>query len=219
MFKHEPVQRQQLTRHTDSDGSRYYLTDDNCKLQSVTTILSALNSDAIASWRRSVGEQQADKISKQALTRGSAVHLLCERFLANDSDYSNGAMPFNLSEFNKIKPILEQNVDVVYGIELQLYSKLLRAAGTTDLFCKWNGVNSIVDFKTSKKVKYKDQIRHYFIQATCYAIMCEQLYSIKVPQIVIVMIVDHDQPIVFIERKNDFLADCAQIFIKDREKC
>lgn len=213
MFKHEFVQSYKLER-IDIDGSRFYLTEDGTKLSSVTSILSRYNKEAIDAWRQRVGEQQANQISRQALNRGTSVHHLCEQFLLNNSDYAANAMPINLSDFNKIKQLLIDNVEMVYGVELQLYSKQLKSAGTTDLFCKWNGVNSICDFKTSSKIKSSDQIRHYFIQATVYAIMCEQLYNIKVPQIVIIMIVSHDQPIIFVKNKSEFFNDVAEIFIK-----
>ena len=52
-----------------------------------------------------VFEEEANKISTQAATRGTAVHQLAEDYLNNSATWSKGAMPSNLFAFNQIKPI------------------------------------------------------------------------------------------------------------------
>ena len=121
-------------------------------------------------------------------------------------------MPFNYSEFKKLQSILDKNVQTVYGIEYKLFSENLYTAGTSDLICNWNGVNSIVDFKTSKYIKDENYINHYFIQATCYALMAEELYNIQIPKIVILMTVDHDDPLIFEKEKKDYVTQVNMIF-------
>ena len=106
-------------------------------------------------------------------------------------------MPSNLNLFRTIKPILDKNVELVYHQEVPLYSDKLRAAGRVDCVCKWNGKDAIVDFKTSSKPKKKEWIQDYFIQATAYSLMFEYVTTYHIPNIVICMAVENNEPIVF----------------------
>ena len=108
-------------------------------------------------------------------------------------------MPIPLEKFKTIQPYLDENVDEIYGIELQMYSDQLKTAGTADLICKYNGVPTVLDFKTSRRPKTKDQILNYFMQGTAYSIMVKEHYGMDIEQIVILMAVTDDQPLVFIE--------------------
>ena len=119
---------------------------------------------------------------------------MCEDYLANKPEYRRGKMPPILELFNKIKPTIDTNIEVVYGIELALFSHELKTAGRTDLFCRFMGVNTILDFKTSNKPKKEEDIEDYFVQATTYAMMIEEMYAdlkpIYIPQIAIVIAVE-----------------------------
>jgi len=98
---------------------------------------------------------------------------------------------------------LEENVDEVWGQELALYSDHLNMAGRVDLVGVWNGVPSIIDYKTSKRLKKKEYITGYFLQCTAYAIMIEERTGIPVPQIVIVIAGDEGEQ-VFIEKRDNW---------------
>jgi genome maintenance exonuclease 1 len=78
-------------------------------------------------------------------------------------------------------------------------------AGTVDCIADFDGKLSVIDFKTSKKLKEKDWITGYFWQATAYAIMYEELTGIPVPKIVIMIAVEDDFPQLFIEKRNNFV--------------
>ena len=106
-------------------------------------------------------------------------------------------MPSNLEMFRTIKPILDKNVELVYHQEVPLYSEKLRAAGRVDCICKWDGKDSIVDFKTSRKPKKKEWIQDYFVQATAYSLMFESITEIHIPNIVICMAVQDSEPLLF----------------------
>ena len=113
-------------------------------------------------------------------------------------------MPSNLNLFRTIKPILDKNVELVYHQEVPLYSDYLKLAGTCDCACKFDNVNSIVDFKTSRFPKKKSMLDHYFIQACAYSIMWEERTGMVVPNIVIIMDVDHEKPSVFVEHRDNW---------------
>ena len=94
-----------------TDEGRKYHTPEGIDLPSITTVLSILSRDSIAKWRKRVGEVEANKISTRAANRGTAVHTVCEKYLDNDADYLDGVMPNNIETFQKIRPILDENVN------------------------------------------------------------------------------------------------------------
>ena len=196
------------------EGKRHYITPEGAAYKSVTTIIGEkLSKDGLEKWRKRVGEEEARKVSLLAARRGTAVHDIAEKYLLNEEGWSRGAMPANIETFKMAKKVLDEHVDVVYGIEHFLYSDKLRTAGATDLIADYDGVTSIVDFKTSRSTKTEDMILGYFVQATCYALMAEERYGIEIPQIVIIIMVDDSpEPLVFKKDKAQFIDDVERIF-------
>lgn len=215
-FIHKFVTRQELEQITRDDGVRHYRLPTGEMFPSVTTVLSALDQTWLKNWKRKVGEEKAREIGSRARERGSAIHDLAERYLLNEQDWSKGAMTFNLVEFKKIKKHLDMHIDEVYGIELPLFSRKLNTAGTTDLFCRWKNKRTILDHKTSTREKVEADIEHYFVQTTAYATMIEELYNIPIEKIVIMMIVDHSEPLVFEKNRNDYMDRVNEIFVTNR---
>lgn len=206
------IELQDLGVVTTEEG-RYYTTPTGEKYPSVTTILGrSLDKSGLDKWRRAVGEERANQISTQAAGRGSAIHELCERYVLNDLNYTAGAMPINVATFKTIQPLLDEYVGKVYGLELPLYSNTLKTAGRTDLLAEFKGVNSIVDFKTSKKIKKEEWIESYFLQATVYSLMVEERTKIKVPQIVIMIAVDYEDPQLFVKDRDQYVEKVLEIF-------
>jgi genome maintenance exonuclease 1 len=121
-------------------------------------------------------------------------------------------MPTTTALFLDLQPIVDLNVQEVYGIEYPLYSDRLRAAGTSDLICLYNGKPTILDYKTANKPKQEKWINNYFIQSTAYSIMVKERYDIDIEQIVIMIAVDNDQPQVFVKDPNDFISETTRIF-------
>ena len=211
MFCHELVSLSPLER-TEIDGRRYYTTPGGV-FPSVTTVLGEkMDKTAIEEWKQRVGKEEAERVSRQATVRGSAVHKLCEDYLMNQPIDPRRVMPFNMMTFKTIKPVLDQNVDVVYGIEAPLYSKRLNTAGTTDLLARFNSINSVIDFKTSKKQKKEEWIESYFIQAACYSMMAEELTGLEFPQIVIIISNDEYEVLTFVKKRDDYRDRVLEIF-------
>ena len=197
-FTHTPLPESSVKEvYTETiNKKRFYVTPDGHKYPSITTVLSGRAKEGINAWRERVGEAVANQIMRTAAKRGTAVHELCEDYL-NNKEYTLKHMPSNLNLFRTIKPILDKNVELVYHQEVPLYSDKLRAAGRVDCVCKWNGKDAIVDFKTSSKPKKKEWIQDYFIQATAYSLMFEYVTTYHIPNIVICMAIENNEPIVF----------------------
>ena len=202
-FKHEPVKLTEMSTVTTDEG-RKYVTPDEIELPSITTVLSILSRDSIAKWRKRVGEEEANRISKQASSRGTSVHTICEKYLDNDPDYLKGVMPNNIETFQSMRAIMDDAIGTVYAQEAPLYSTHLGVAGRVDCVAEFNGQTSIIDFKTSRKFKKREWCHSYFMQECAYAIMWEERTGLTAPNIVIIMDVDHEKPSVFVEHRDNW---------------
>jgi hypothetical protein len=210
-FEHKPLPKIEIPRK-EIDGKRYYVTPGGECYRSVTTILSQLSKDAIQKWRNKIGEQEATKISTRASNRGTKLHTMMEDYVGNVEDFALNKMPTTTSMFLDIQPFVDLNLEEVYGIEYPLYSDRLRAAGTSDLICKYAGKNTILDYKTSSKYKKEEWIENYFIQSTAYSIMVKEIYDLDIEQIVIMIAVEGDNPQVFVKDPRDYIEKTISIF-------
>ena len=187
-----------------TDNGRMYLTEDRKKYPSITTVLSILSRAGIAAWRKRVGDKEADRISHIASTRGSAVHQIVEDYIDNKEDFDAGYFPHILESFQQIKPIIDKRIGKVYAQEQPLYSNHLGVAGRVDCVAEFDGKLSIIDFKTSKKRKTRSNCYNYFMQESGYAIMWEERTKMPITQLVTIMSVDNDDPLVFVEQRDDW---------------
>jgi len=210
-FKHNFADKTEL-KDVYEDDKRFYILPDGSRVPSVTTVLSSTSKDHIAQWRNRIGHEEANKITTQAKNRGTAIHTLAERYLLNVENYDADAMPINKFDFQPIRKLLDAHVDNIVGIEYPLYSYNLKTAGRTDLIAEWQGRPAIIDFKTSRKTKREDWIENYFLQATCYSLMVEELINIHVPELVILIAVDHEEPQIFHRKTADFTAKTLNLF-------
>jgi len=218
MFNHVGLEANlpELTRETTPQGRRYF-TPEGKSYPSITTVLSMLSKDSIKKWREKVGEVEANKISQQASTRGTAVHQLAEDYLNNKEDWKKGAMPSNLFSFNQIKPILDEYVDNIRLQEVFLYSDRLETAGQVDCIAEYDGVLSIIDFKTSRKPKKEEWITSYFMQAAFYAAAFYERTGIPIKQGVIIIAVDGEEPQVFKVSTGEYLKHFKAVRDKYKE--
>ena len=206
MFNHveHGVVLPKLTRNTTESGRKYFTPEGNA-YPSITTVLGALSKEGIIAWRKRVGEEEANKISRQAATRGTAVHKLAEDYLDNVEGWNKNAMPANIASFNDLKTILDERLDNVWFQEEFLYSDRLKTAGQVDCIAEFDGQLSIVDFKTSRKPKKAEWITSYFIQASFYAAAFLERTGIPIKQGVILITVDGSEPQVFKVNTYDYL--------------
>ena len=130
-----------------TESGRVYETPGGRLYPSVTTVLSSYNKKGLYDWRKRVGEQEANRISRLAASRGTKLHNAVEKYLLNDLTPLQCKMmlPDTKSLFQKVKPILDENLGKIYSIEQALYSDSLQVAGRVDCIAEWNDVLSIVD--------------------------------------------------------------------------
>lgn len=153
---------------------------------SITTVLGKKEKPELQAWRLRLGDKKAEKEMKRASDRGTAVHSMVENYLNNDPEPTKGFEHIHIREFNSLRLRLKGISDIVCQ-EIPLYSDTLKVAGRVDCIGKYNGVLSIIDFKTSTNDKTADMIDDYFIQTTAYALMFEEMYGIQINQVVILM--------------------------------
>ena len=185
------------------ETGRVYVAPDGSSYPSVTTVLSILGEDSIRAWRARVGEEEANKISHRASSRGTAVHSIVERYLRNEDTSDN--LPHIKQSLANLRPILDKSIGKIFGLETALYSRHLGMAGRCDCIAEFDGVPSIIDFKTSRYPKQKEKISNYFAQASAYAIMFEERTGLAIPNTVIVMDVDDQGPLVFKEHRDNYI--------------
>lgn len=187
-----------------TESGRNYFTPDGKAYPSITTVLSILSAKSIAAWRKRVGEAQANAISRQATGRGEDVHAIIEKYLDNDPNYTKGYLPHIVNSFKDLQPIFDSRIGKIYAQEAPLYSDHLGCAGRVDCVAEFDGQISIIDFKTSRRHKTKDKIHNYFMQESAYAIMWEERTGMPITQLVTIMTIDHYEPQVFIEHRDNW---------------
>lgn len=202
-FEHVDVDLKEMVAET-TDKGRVYKTPEGINLPSITTVLSILSRDSIAAWRKRVGEEEANRISRRATTRGTAVHEIIEKYIDNVEDYREGYMPDVIESFLTLKPILDNSIGKVYAQEAPLYSNHLGVAGRVDCVAEFDGKLSIIDFKTAMKPKKVEWIKNYFMQESAYAIMWEERTGMPITQLVTVISVDDHDPQVFVEHRDNW---------------
>ena len=183
MFKHVEIDFPSLEREM-IDGVRYYDTPDGQKLVSITSVISHRNREKFRDWSAKVGNEEANKITKQATSRGTDMHTLVEHHLKN-LDLPE-VQPLSDILFKQAKPDLS-NIDNIHAIEQSLFSKELGIAGSVDCIAEYDGELAVIDFKTSKKPKPEAWIEDYYVQCAAYACMLYEMTGIMVKKFVIIM--------------------------------
>lgn len=200
MFVYCPPKKLEDLKSETLTNGRFYTTPTGEKLPSVTTVIGAMGKKEIFEWRQRVGAEEANRVSRIASGRGTRMHTLCERYLNNED--LGKPMPDSLALFNSIKPYLNRINNIHYQ-ECALWSLRLNMAGRVDCIGEFDGKLSVIDFKTSSRVKSKEDIPGYFAQCVAYALMYEELVGVKIHQIVVIMAVEGSDPILFVERTGD----------------
>ena len=220
MFKHVDLNLEPLERET-IEGVRYYSipdVDELVKLVSITSVTSHFNKEIFVNWRKKVGNETADKITKAATKRGTDMHTLTEHYLKNDQELPE-VPPISEFLFNIAKGELNK-INNIYALEGPLYSKELGIAGTVDCIAEYNGELAIIDFKTSKKPKPREWIEHYFVQAMAYGCMLYEMKGIPVKKLVIIMSCENGECVVYEENDKEkyikLLSKYIQKFVNDK---
>jgi genome maintenance exonuclease 1 len=217
IFEHVELDLPVLEREL-IDNVRYYkLPSGNKKLVSITSVISHYKKDFFNAWRKRVGVEEADKITKRATSRGTDMHTLVEYHLLNKELPS--VQPISEHLFKIAKPTLER-INNIYALEGALYSEVLGIAGTCDCIAEFDGELSIIDFKSSKQPKPRDWIDGYFVQCAAYAAMLYELTGLVVKKFVIIMSCEDGDCVVYEERDKKkylkLLTEYIRKFVNDK---
>ena len=171
------------------DGKRVYVTPSGNVYPSITSILGSQPKPGIDQWKEKVGHEEAAKIMKESSELGTKVHSLCESYLYNEKLRCDDMEAIDV--FNRLRFVLG-NINNIYCLEAPLHSDILKVAGTVDCIAEYNGVLSVIDFKTSRKPKKEEWIEDYFIQAFFYSAAFFEMTGAIPEQIVILVAIRND---------------------------
>ena len=186
-IKHSDKYNYVKGRQIEDHGSRIYDVN-GYRLPSVTTILGATkNTEFLKKWKAKVGEQEAERIKNVSSSRGTAMH----KFLEN---HITGVGYDDLTTLGQEAKAMAQKiiemglapVEEYFGSEVTLYYPGLYA-GSTDLVCLHNGVETVVDFKQANRPKKKEWIEDYYLQIAAYAMAHDYVHESKIEQGVIMV--------------------------------
>ena len=222
MYNHKTINLPEITA-TTTDGVRLYETPEGNKYPSITTVLSVRNKKGLMEWRKRVGNEVANHVARTAANRGTKVHHMCEDYLNNmESNFptkwakhKKNFLPYCL--FSQLKSVLG-NIDNIYAQEAGLYSDKYKVAGRVDCIAEYNGVPSIIDFKTSTKERKDEWNENYYIQGSAYAEMFGERTGIEISQVVILVVTEDGTVQEFIEDKHSYLDVLTETVTEWREK-
>jgi hypothetical protein len=183
--KYNYLTGKQITDH--ESGTRVYEIVGN-RLPSVTTILGKTkDQEFLKKWKAKVGEAKAEEIKNLSSRRGTAMHKYLECYIESKgyedlTDIGVQAKPMA----QKIIDIGLAPVDEWYGSEVTLYYPGLYA-GSTDLVCRHNGMDTIIDFKQANRPKNKDWIDDYYLQIAAYCMAHDYVYDSQIQQGIIMV--------------------------------
>ena len=208
IFKHQSVDLgySDLESITNDNGKRQYLTPAGNSYPSITTILSAKENPAIEAWKKRVGEEEAARISKIAVTIGNSLHDNSEKYLKNQLTKEDISSLSTMDKwmFKSFRSLLDR-IDNVIALETALYSDNLKIAGRVDCIAEFDGVPAIIDFKNSKKLKKEEWIEDYFLQATFYSYAFYERTGRLIENIRILVCVRDGQIQVFEKNVKDYV--------------
>ena len=197
------------------EGKRHYVREDGSACvpyPSVTTITSSCKKlqAGLAAWKRRVGKAEAQKISTQASTRGTSVHQLIEDYCQGIESEGN-IMPNAFDMFTRLRDVADKSIDNIRVIEGLMYSDHLRTAGTVDMIAEFDGVLSVIDWKTAARRKTRSKIYNYFKQEAAYAVMYEEMTGIPVTQLVTVITSSEGNSQVFVEHRDEWIGGFIEL--------
>ena len=173
----------QITDH----GSRTY-DINGARLPSVTTILGKTkNQQFLKDWKAKVGETEAERIKNLSSKRGTAMHKFLEHYVQGTGyDDLTGLGQEAKAMAQKIIDEGLLPVEEYYGSEVTLYYPGLYA-GSTDLVCNHNGMDTIIDFKQANRPKKLEWIDDYFLQIAAYCMAHDHVYQSQIQQGIIMV--------------------------------
>jgi len=189
----------------ETNGIRLYNLPNGDWVPSITSVTSFYNRQIFADWRKRVGIEEANRITKRATTRGTDFHEAAQAYLMNLQMDWNEFMPLTKIMFSHAKPYLDK-INNIHAIERTLYSEYLGLAGRVDCIGEYEGELAVIDFKTSDKIKPEKWLENYFVQEMFYASAYYELSGIPVKKLITLMVTPGGDVKVFDKRnKGDYI--------------
>ena len=202
-----------LKRVTAKSGQRQYTGKDNKPVPSVTTILSDTgDKTALIAWRKRVGEEEANRVSREAAGLGTKVHNALEKYVLGETWEITGNNLISIMAKQMVDKMVRDGmsqIDELWGVEVALISEGLYA-GTSDAIGMWNGKPAIIDFKTAKKIKKREWIEDYFMQGCAYALAHNEMFGTNIKQVAILMVDREGQYKDFVIEGDEFDEYCEK---------
>ncbi len=189
----------------ETPGCRLYHLPDGQWVPSITSVTSYYNRQIFIDWRKRVGIEEANRITKKATTRGTDFHEAAQAYLENRNLVWEDYLPATRFMFHHATPYLDK-INNIHAIERTLYSEYLGLAGRVDCIAEYEGELAVIDFKTSEKIKPEKWLENYFVQETFYAAAYYELTGIPVKKLITLMVTPGGEVKVFDKRnKGDYI--------------
>ena len=185
------------------DGTRFYKVPSGKMYPSITSVTSFYNRHIFVNWRKKVGEEKANKITRESTFRGTKYHDVVEYYMRNGTIDGLDMLPSTKFLFLSSKKNLDR-IDNIHALEKSLYSDYLGLAGRVDCIAEFDGELAVIDFKTSTKVKPEKWIENYFVQETAYACMYFEMTGIPVKKLITIMVTENGECVVYEKRNKDY---------------
>jgi hypothetical protein len=189
----------------ETNGTRFYHLPDGQWVPSITSVTSFYNRQIFIDWRKRVGLEEANRITKKATARGTDFHQVCQDYLENKELVWDNYQLLTKHMFYHAKQELDK-INNIHAIERTLYSEYLGLAGRVDCIAEYDGELAVIDFKTSEKIKPEAWIENYFVQETFYAAAYYELTGKVVKKLITLMVTPGGEVKVFDKRnKGDYI--------------
>ena len=189
----------------ETNGIRLYNLPSGEWVPSITSVTSFYNRQIFADWRKRVGIEEANRITKKATSRGTDFHAATELYMLNKEINWDDFKPLTKFMFYHALPYLDK-INNVHAIERTLYSEYLGLAGRVDCIAEYEGELAVIDFKTSEKIKPEKWLENYFVQEMFYATAYYELTGIPVKKLITIMVTPGGDVKVFDKRnKGDYI--------------
>jgi genome maintenance exonuclease 1 len=197
-----------------TESIRLYNLPDGQWVPSITSVTSFYNRQIFVEWRKRVGEEKANNITRRATARGTDFHQVCQDYLENKELDWNNYQPLTKFMFHHAKSELDK-INNIHAIERTLYSEYLGLAGRVDCIAEYEGELAVIDFKTSEKIKPEKWIENYFVQETFYAAAYYELTGQVVKKLITLMVTPGGEVKVFDKRNKDDYIRLLVRYIKE----
>ena len=188
-----------------TESIRFYNLPSGKWVPSITSVTSFYNREIFVKWRKRIGLEEANRITKKATARGTDFHQVCQDYLENKELNWDDYKPLSKFMFFHAKPYLDK-INNIHAIERTLYSEYLGLAGRVDAIGEYEGELAVIDFKTSEKIKPEEWLENYFVQEMFYGSAYYELTGIPIVKLITIMVTPGGDVKVFDKRnKNDYI--------------